>query len=92
MRIGAPKEIKADEHRVALTPSGARELVERGHEVLVESGAGEGSAIGDGDYAAQGARIVDTDEVWGEAELVLKVKEPVESEYSRLREGLMLFT
>ena len=77
MLIGVPTEIKADEYRVALTPSGVRELVEHGHEVVVQSGAGEGSAIADGDYEAQGASIVaDADAVFGAAEMIVKVKEP----------------
>ncbi len=92
MRIGVAKEIKADEYRVALTPAGARELVQRGHEVLVETTAGEGSAFPDGDYERAGARIASVDEVWEQAELLLKVKEPIEPEYARLREGLVLFT
>jgi alanine dehydrogenase len=77
VRIGVPKEIKADEHRVALTAAGVRELVERGHEVLVESEAGVGSAIDDDEYSREGATIVDADGAWAEADLVLKVKEPV---------------
>jgi alanine dehydrogenase len=92
VRIGVAREIKSDEYRVALTPAGARELVQHGHEVLVEAGAGEGSAMPDGDYERAGARIVSVDEVWGEAELLLKVKEPIEPEYARLREDLILFT
>ena len=77
MRVGVASEVKSDEYRVALTPAGARELAEHGHEVLVQAGAGEGSAISDSDYEAQGARIVPAaEDVWGEAELVLKVKEP----------------
>ena len=92
MRIGVPKEIKTDEYRVALTPAGARELIQRGHEVLVERTAGEGSAFPDEQYERAGARIVSVDEAWGEADLLLKVKEPIEPEYSRLREGLVLFT
>jgi alanine dehydrogenase len=92
MRIGVPKEIKADEHRVALTPAGVRELVERGHEVFVESEAGVGSAIEDDEYSREGATLVDADGAWAEADLVLKVKEPVESEYRRFRDGLVLFT
>jgi alanine dehydrogenase len=92
MKIGVAKEIKADEYRVALTPAGARELVQRGHEVIVETGAGEGSAFADAAYEAVGARIAAVDDVWSEAELLLKVKEPVEPEYPRLREGLVLFT
>src|SRR5918997_3627106 len=92
MRVGVAKEIKPDEYRVALTPGGARELRNRGHEVVVESGAGIGSAFSDGDYEAEGARIASVDEVWESSELVLKVKEPIEPEYGRLREGLVLFT
>ena len=92
MRIGVAKEIKPQEYRVALTPAGARELVLHGHEVVVESGAGLGSAFADADYAATGARVADVDDVWQQAELLLKVKEPIEQEYGRLREGLILFT
>ena len=92
MRIGVVKEIKADEYRVALTPAGARELVRRGHDVLVETGAGEGSAFPDGAYAAVGARLEPVDQVWAESELVLKVKEPLASEYPQLRDDLVLFT
>jgi alanine dehydrogenase len=92
VKIGVAKEIKTDEYRVALTPAGARELVQRGHEVTIEHGAGEGSAFPDGAYEGAGARIVGTDEVWADSELLLKVKEPVPGEYGRLREGLVLFT
>src|ERR671932_224670 len=92
VKVGVAKEIKPDEYRVALTPAGARELVQRGHDVLVETRAGEGSSFLDGAYAAVGARIGSVDEVWEASELLLKVKEPIESEYSRLREGLVLFT
>jgi alanine dehydrogenase len=92
MRIGVVKEIKPDEYRVALTPAGARELVQRGNEVLVENGAGAGSAFPDAAYEAAGARIASVDDVWAESELLLKVKEPIEPEYARLREGLVLFT
>jgi alanine dehydrogenase len=92
MKIGVAKEIKTDEYRVALTPAGARELVQRGHDVLVETGAGDGSSFPDAAYEGVGGRIGSVDDVWGEAELLLKVKEPVESEYGRLREGLVLFT
>jgi alanine dehydrogenase len=92
LRIGVPKEIKTDEYRVALTPAGARELVQRGHDVFVEQTAGEGSAFADADYQRAGARIASVDDVWGQADLLLKVKEPIEPEYSRLREGLVLFT
>jgi alanine dehydrogenase len=91
--VGVPKEVKDHEYRVAITPSGVRELVSAGHSVAVEKDAGAGSSIGDDEYVAAGAQIVgDPDEVWGQAELVLKVKEPVESEYGRLREDLVLFT
>src|SRR5205814_4170160 len=79
-------------YRVALTPAGARELVESGHDVLVETGAGDGSASRDEAYEAVGARVASVDEVWEASELLLKVKEPIESEYSRLRDGLILFT
>jgi alanine dehydrogenase len=92
MKIGVAREIKPDEYRVALTPAGARELVQHGHDVLVETGAGEGSAFADESYQAVGARIVAVDEVWEASELLLKVKEPIEPEYGRLREGLVLFT
>src|SRR5438477_9099800 len=92
MKVGVAKEIKADEYRVALTPAGARELAQRGHDVLVETAAGAGSAFADADYERAGARIASVDEVWAESELLLKVKEPVEREYARLREGLVLFT
>ncbi len=93
MRIGVPTEIKTDEYRVAITPAGVRELSARGHEVLVQAGAGEGSAMSDEQFTAQGARIVaDADAVFAEAELVLKVKEPQAVEVARLREGQTLFT
>jgi len=92
MRIGVAKETKPDEHRVALTPAGARELTQKGHEVVVERSAGEGSALPDAAYEAVGARIGSVDDVWGSADLVLKVKEPLPQEFDRLREGLILFT
>jgi alanine dehydrogenase len=92
MRIGVVKEIKPDEHRVALTPAGARELARGGHEVLVEAHAGEGSALPDAAYEAVGATIASVDQVWDSSDLVLKVKEPLTEEYERLREGLVLFT
>ncbi|HEX5245636.1 MAG TPA: alanine dehydrogenase [Gaiellaceae bacterium] len=92
MRIGVAREIKTDEYRVALTPAGARELVQKGHEVLVETTAGEGSSMPDADYLRAGAEIVSVDDVWSRAELLLKVKEPIAVEYPRLREGLVLFT
>jgi len=92
MKIGVAKEIKSDEYRVALTPAGARELTDRGHDVAVEGGAGEGSAFPDSAYEAVGAQIVTVDDVWNDSELLLKVKEPIAAEYERLREGLVLFT
>ena len=91
--IGVPTEIKTDEYRVALTPSGVRELTNRGHDVLVQAGAGAGSAIADEAYAAQGARIVpDADAVFADAEMIVKVKEPQPAEVARLRPHHTLFT
>jgi alanine dehydrogenase len=93
MKVGVPTEIKTDEYRVALTPIGARELSDHGHDVIVQKGAGEGSAIADADYEAQGARIVPgAEDVWGEAEMVLKVKEPQMPEVEMLRAETTLFT
>jgi alanine dehydrogenase len=92
VRVGVAKEIKPDEYRVALTPAGALELVKGGHEVLVESGAGIGSAFSDDAYAAVGAEVASVDDVWARSELLLKVKEPIEPEYPRMREGQTLFT
>lgn len=93
MRIGIPTEIKNNEFRVGITPVGVHELVSHGHEVLVQKGAGEGSSITDDEFASQGARIIDSaDDVWGESEMVMKVKEPIAEEYPRLREDLTLFT
>ncbi len=93
MKVGVPTEIKTDEYRVALTPAGARELVEHGHEAIVEAGAGEGSTIPDSEYAAQGARIVpDAAAVFDEAELILGVKEPQPEEVALLRPHHVLFT
>ncbi|MDM7856394.1 alanine dehydrogenase [Cellulomonas alba] len=92
MQVGIPREVKNREYRVALTPAGAHQLVGAGHEVLVESGAGEGSAIDDAHYREAGARIVGTAEEAWSAELVCKVKEPVEQEYGFLRADLTLFT
>jgi alanine dehydrogenase len=92
MKVGVPTEIKTDEYRVALTPVGVRELTERGHEVIVQAGAGEGSAIDDVRYEAQGARIVpDAPAVFAEAELILKVKEPQPSEVGLIEERHALF-
>jgi alanine dehydrogenase len=92
VKIGVAKEIKPDEYRVALTPAGARELIQRGHEVTVEAGAGEGSSFADAAYEAAGARIARVDDVWADSDLLLKVKEPIAEEYGRLRDGLVLFT
>jgi alanine dehydrogenase len=92
MRIGVAKEIKPDEYRVALTPAGALELINRGHEVAIEHGAGAGSAFPDDAYERVGASLASVDEVWEGADLVLKVKEPIASEYRRLHEGQILFT
>lgn len=93
MNIGVPKEVKNNEYRVAITPSGVREFVKHGLSVFIEQGAGLGSAITDEDYLNVGATILGSaDEVWDKAELILKVKEPIAIEYSRLRKGQVLFT
>jgi len=92
MRVGVAREIKPQEYRVALTPAGVRELVEHGHEVLAETSAGHGSAFPDAAYERAGASLVSVDDVWSRADLLLKVKEPIEPEYARLRPGLTLFT
>jgi alanine dehydrogenase len=91
MKVGVPKEIKNHEYRVAITPVGVTELVAHGHSVVVESGAGLGSAIPDEEYAAAGATLGSVDDAWS-ADLVLKVKEPIEPEYDRMRPGQVLFT
>jgi alanine dehydrogenase len=92
MKVGVVKEIKQDESRVALTTAGVVELRRRGHEVLVETGAGLGSAMDDAEYEAAGATVADVDTVWADAEMVLKVKEPLDGEYQRLSPGQILFT
>src|SRR3712207_3969159 len=93
MRVGVPKEVKNHEYRVALTPAGVTELVRSGHEVLVEHAAGGGSSLPDDDYVGAGARVVAAaDDVWADADLLLKVKEPIAEEYRRLRAGQTLFT
>jgi alanine dehydrogenase len=92
MIVGVPREIKTGEQRVALTPAGAHAFCERGHRVLVEREAGVGSGIRDEEYAAAGATLAPVERVWKEAELILKVKEPVPPEYPRLREDQLLFT
>jgi len=93
MRVAIPTEVKNNEFRVAITPAGVHELVANGHDVLVETGAGLGSSIPDASYIAAGATIMPTAEsTWAAAEVVLKVKEPVASEYGYFRDGLVLFT
>ncbi|TFB47618.1 alanine dehydrogenase [Cryobacterium tagatosivorans] len=93
MKVAIPKEIKNNEFRVAITPAGVHDLVSNGHEVLVETGAGLGSSITDESYASAGATIMPTaDSTWAAAEMLLKVKEPVASEYAYFRPGLVLFT
>lgn len=92
MVVGVPKEIMADEGRVGLTPAGVKELASQGHKVLVEGNAGEGSRLSDRDFRDAGATIVKkSDEVWAEANLIVKVKEPLPAEYSKLREGQTIF-
>src|ERR1700712_2956590 len=93
MKVGIPREVKNHEYRVAITPSGAHELVRNGHQVIVEQNAGVGSSIPDADYIGAGAQILPTaDDVWAEGDLILKVKEPIAEEYDRMREGQTLFT
>ncbi|MEY2850042.1 MAG: alanine dehydrogenase [Actinomycetota bacterium] len=93
MRVAVPTEVKNNEFRVAITPAGVHDLVSHGHDVVVQSGAGEGSAIADEQYAAAGASIVaDADAVWSSADLLLKVKEPIAAEYRHFRDDLVLFT
>jgi alanine dehydrogenase len=93
VKVGVPKEVKNHEYRVAITPIGVHELTAHGHDVYVEKGAGLGSLIEDSEYEGAGAKILDSaDEVWGNAEMVLKVKEPIAEEYHRMHEGLTLFT
>ena len=93
MRIGVPKEIKTNENRVALVPAGAEALVAAGHQVTVERGAGEGSGFSDGQYTAVGARIApDADSTWRDADMIIKVKEPIRVEWPRMRQGQVIFT
>jgi alanine dehydrogenase len=93
MRVGIPTETKNNEFRVAITPAGVAELTHRGHEVLVQAGAGEGSAITDAEFKAAGAQLISTaEQVWADADLLLKVKEPIAAEYGLLRGGQVLFT
>lgn len=93
MIIGVPKEIKNNEFRVALTPSNAERLVNKGHRVLIESQAGEGSGFEDAEYLSGGAEIISSaDEVWAQSDMIMKVKEPLKEEYKHFRKGLILFT
>ena len=93
MRIGVPTEIKDNEYRVGMTPSGVRDLTSDGHQVLVQKGAGNGSGFADGEYEAAGARILpDADAVYSEADMIVKVKEPIEADLKRLKDGQLLFT
>lgn len=92
MIVGVPKEVKDQEYRVSMVPAGVQALREKGHRVLVEHGAGEGSAVTDEDYVEAGAEMLDRNTLFGESELVVKVKEPTPSEYSLLRPGMILFT
>ena len=93
MLVGVPKEIKNHEYRVAITPAGVKEFINHGHKVIIEKGAGLGSAISDDAYRVAGAEILDTaQEVWARAEMILKVKEPIAPEYPLMREGQVLFT
>jgi alanine dehydrogenase len=93
MKVGIPREVKNHEYRVAITPAGVRELTDHGHEVYLEKDAGAGSRLADDAYVVAGATIIPSaDEVWGIADMVLKVKEPIASEYHRMRPGLTLFT
>ncbi|MEY4105915.1 MAG: hypothetical protein RL181_257, partial [Bacteroidota bacterium] len=93
MIIGVPKEIKTNENRVALTPAGALELTRRGHTVYIQSSAGENSGFSDSDYVSSGAQILSgIEEVYAKAEMIIKVKEPIEKEYALIREGQLLFT
>ncbi|MGA9373423.1 MAG: alanine dehydrogenase, partial [Mycobacterium sp.] len=93
MLVGIPTEIKNNEFRVAITPAGVAELTCRGHDVIIQAGAGEGSAISDQDFKSAGAEIVPTaEQVWADADLLLKVKEPIAPEYALMRPGQTLFT
>lgn len=93
MLIGVPKEIKDNEYRVALTPQGAGALIEAGHDVMIESGAGAGSGFSDEDFTAAGARVLETaKEIFSAADMIIKVKEPLEAEYAMLKAGQLVFT
>jgi alanine dehydrogenase len=93
MKIGVPKEIKTNENRIALVPAGAESLIGAGHSVLIQQGAGEGSGFSDDDYTAVGARIApDAASVWGDSEMIMKVKEPIAPEWPMMRKGQTIFT
>ncbi len=93
MIIGVPKEIKNNENRVAITPAGVASFVRAGHKVIVEKGAGFGSGFNDQDYVSSGAEMIElAADVWAQADMIMKVKEPIPSEYGYFREGLILFT
>ena len=92
-KVGIPKEIKNNENRVGMTPAGVAELTRRGHEVFVQHTAGEGSGFSDDDYVKAGATILPAiEDVYREAEMIVKVKEPIEPEYKLVRRGQLLFT
>src|SRR5881397_835196 len=91
--VGVPKEIKTDEYRVAMIPVGVEELTRAGHKVLIQAGAGQGSGISDEQYAVNGAEIIaNAAEIWGRADLIVKVKEPMQAEWPLLRSGQIVFT
>jgi len=93
MKIGVPKEIKTNENRVALVPAGAEALIAASHSVMMEKGAGEGSGFPDAAYTSVGARIGgDADTVWREADMIMKVKEPIKVEWPHMRKGQLIFT
>src|SRR5688500_12268072 len=92
MVVGVPREVKIEEYRVAMTPAGVMALSQRGHQVIVESGAGTGTHITDDDYVAAGAEIADVETTWKAADLIVKVKEPQSVEYGRIKPGQLVFT
>ncbi|GHU79884.1 alanine dehydrogenase [Clostridia bacterium] len=92
MKVGCVKEIKKLEYRVGMTPSNAKDYILHGHEVLIEAGAGIGSGFSDEEYSAVGAKLMGVDEVWGQSDMIIKVKEPLEAEYSKIREDQIVYT
>ena len=93
MIVGLPKEIKDNEYRVGLTPAGVRALTDASHQVIVQRSAGEGSGFDDALYQKAGAQIIESaDDIWAQADMIVKVKEPIAPEYPRMREGQLLFT